>query len=220
MLFSRIALPLLGLAASVFAQGSLSASDPAHDLALEKRHNKPSTPKCGCEASVESAIKTATKQIKHAGKSIKTACAANKGKSHHKLVAAVKPHLIEIQTSLRLVSGSVRTNKGALIKAQLDVHGLGVLVAGLLNACVTALVPLHVLIKASLGLRLLLSPLLSLVAIELVSICKTLFAVADGLVEVVLSLVNGSLFVVLHGLGNVFAGLFGILGFSLGLGCF
>lgn len=97
---------------------------------------------------------------------------------------------------------------------------VGVLVAGLLNACVTALVPLHVLIKASLGLRLLLSPLLSLVAIELVSICKTLFAVADGLVEVVLSLVNGSLFVVLHGLGNVFAGLFGILGFSLGLGCF
>jgi hypothetical protein len=89
-----------------------------------------------------------------------------------------------------------------------------------LNACVTALLPLHLLIKASLGLRLLLTPLLKLVSVELLFICKTLFSVADGLLEIVLTLVNGSLFVVLHGLGNVFAGLFGILGFSLSLGCF
>ncbi|GAA5900770.1 uncharacterized protein JCM6883_004650 [Sporobolomyces salmoneus] len=216
MLFSRIALPLLGLVGSVLAL----SSESGHDAALEKRHNKPSTPKCGCEASVQSAIKTATKQIKHAGASIKTACATNKHKSHGVIVAAVKPHLIEIQTSLKLVSGAVRIHKSDLINAQLDVHGLAVLVAGLLNACVTALLPLHLLIKTSLGLRLLLTPLLKLLSVELLFICKTLFAVADGLLEIVLTLVNGSLFVVLHSLGNVFAGLFGILGFSLGLGCF
>ncbi|GAA5995549.1 hypothetical protein JCM5350_004033 [Sporobolomyces pararoseus] len=218
MLFTRIALPLLGLVASVIAQSSPDSS--SHDAALEKRHNKPSTPKCGCEASVESAIKTATKQIKHAGVSIKTACAANKKRGHGAIVASVKPHILEIQTSLRLVSGAVRVHKNDLLRAHLDVHGLAVLVAGLLNACVTALLPLHLLIKGSLGLRLLLSPLLKLLSVELLFICKTLFSVADGLLEIVLTLVNGSLFVVLHSLGNVFAGLFGILGFSLGLGCF
>jgi hypothetical protein len=96
MLFTRFAVPLLALAASVIAQSSPSTS--SHDAALEKRHNKPSTPKCGCESSVESAIKTATKQIKHAGVSIKTACAANKHRGHAKIVAAVKPHIIVSST--------------------------------------------------------------------------------------------------------------------------
>ena len=90
MLFTRIALPLLGLVASVLAQSSPSS----HDAALEKRHNKPAPAKCGCEVSVESSIKTATKQIIHAGAAIKTACATNKHKSHQTIVKTVKPHLI------------------------------------------------------------------------------------------------------------------------------
>ncbi|GAA5825241.1 hypothetical protein JCM5353_005921 [Sporobolomyces roseus] len=216
MLFTRIALPLLGLVGSVLAQSSPSS----HDAALEKRHNKPTPAKCGCEVSVESSIKTATKQIIHAGASIKTACATNKHKSHHAIVKAVKPHLLEIHTSLQLVSAAVRIHKTDLFHASLDVHGLGKLVAGLLNACVTALLPLHLLVKTSIGLRLLLSSLLKLISIELVFILQTLFWACDGLLEVVLSLISGSLFITLHGLGNIFAGLFGILGFNLGLGCF
>ncbi|GAA6025128.1 hypothetical protein JCM11491_004397 [Sporobolomyces phaffii] len=216
MLFARIALPLLGLAASVFAQSSPSS----HKAGLERRHNKPSPPKCGCQSDVEATIKVATKQIVKAGASIKTACAANKGKGHHAIVVAVKPHIIEIQAALKLVSASVRTHKADLIRAEIDVSGLAVLVAGLLNAVVTALFPLHLLIKASLGLRIVLTPLLKLVSVELTFICKTLFAVVDGLLAAVLGLVNGALFVVFHTLGNVFHGLFGLLGFTLGLGCF
>ncbi|GAA6060170.1 hypothetical protein JCM10212_005171 [Sporobolomyces blumeae] len=214
MFFARFALPLLGLAASVLATSS--PSDGAHDrFALEKRHNK-----CGCEVSVETSLKTAIKQIQHAGVSIKTACKVNKHKGNHAIVAAVKPHLVEIHTSLKAVSGAVHLHKADLLRATVDVHGLGKLVASLLNCVVAALLPLQLLVKANLGLRLLLGPLLKLLSIELVSICKGLFGAVGGLLDVVLGLVNGSLFVVLHSLGNIFAGLFGVLGLGLSLGCF
>ncbi|GAA5944320.1 uncharacterized protein JCM15063_006557 [Sporobolomyces koalae] len=218
MLFTRIAFPLLALVASVVATSSPSSG---HDSsALEKRHNKPAPAKCGCELSVESSIRSATKQIKHAGASIKTACAANKKKGNAAIVASVKPHLVEISVSLKSVSAAVRIHKIDLLHAELDVKGLAKLVAGLLNACVTALLPLHIIIKSSLGLRLLLTVHLKLIGLELVAILKTLFYVCDGLLEAVLGLVNGTVFVVLHGLGNIFAGVFGQLGLNLGLGCF
>ncbi|GAA6021267.1 hypothetical protein JCM11491_001533 [Sporobolomyces phaffii] len=209
MLFTRIALPLLGLAASV-----LAAQSPARVAALSRRHDKAPS---GGLVSVEVAIETATKQIVHAGVGIGNACAANEDRGPAAITAAVKPHLIEIQTSLRLVSAAIRTNKDHLLDVgvNVDLQGLGSLVAGLLNAVVSALLPLHALVKVSLGLRHLLNPVLALVGEELSFILETLFSLVDGLLPVVLNLVNGALFVVFRTLGGVLANVFGILGFIL-----
>ncbi|GAA5826788.1 hypothetical protein JCM11251_002894 [Rhodosporidiobolus azoricus] len=196
MLFTRI-IPSFLLASVAFASSPSLLEGEEQRFTKEKRLTLGLS--ASAEASISSALQTATTTIESLGSELKTAVEGVAGGDAEEVVDAVGGILTDITAAVQVCASAcvdatlqIARSKRSLDEGSVDLNSVAALVAGLLNTLLAALAPLIDLIESTPGLGPLLQPFLSPLTGQLVILLNTLFAVVVGLLNVVLTLLDGT----------------------------
>ncbi|GAA6060171.1 hypothetical protein JCM10212_005172 [Sporobolomyces blumeae] len=192
MLFARFALPFLALAGSAFA----------HTPSTERSTHLSKRLSVGAEASISTALTTATTEIRAIGVEIKQVLEDVDVSNPTGVVSAVDELLVEVHSSLTvLASACVSITRRSLVERTININAVGQLVADLLNTVIATLKPVQDLIATEPLLGPLLAPYLTPINVQLVIILNGLLAAVAGLLNVVLGLLDVSVAPILRSLG-------------------